>query len=129
MAALSRNILDFVLKSSKVARVCVAILARTMFLESSGRYERIFRSQPPTKFAQFTERVPIFKRRLNQNGSTATSYGWFVWQRAQIVSAVPRLVRIPGCRKTLEREGDYGSKEAAEQSKAANGIRIDDLNW
>jgi hypothetical protein len=53
------------------------------------------------------ERVPIFKGRLNQNGWTATSYAWFVWEKLGIVSTALRLVWIAGCRKALEWNGDY----------------------
>jgi len=55
---------DFVLKSLRVARRGVAILARTVFLESCGRYQTIFSFTPPSKFAQFVERVPMLRGRL-----------------------------------------------------------------
>lgn len=42
---------QFVLRSLKIARRGVAILARTVFIESVGRYENVFRDMPPTKFA------------------------------------------------------------------------------
>ena len=48
---------EFVARSLNVARKGVAILARTVFLESVGRYEAIFKINPPTVFAQFSERV------------------------------------------------------------------------
>ena len=46
-------------------RIGVAVLARTVFLESVGRYEAIFRDRPPGKFAQFVERVPMVRGRLD----------------------------------------------------------------
>jgi hypothetical protein len=52
---------EFVLKSLGVVRNGVAILARTVFLESVGRHERIFSRNPPNIVAQFTERVPMVK--------------------------------------------------------------------
>ena len=72
---------EFVLRALSVAREGVAILARTVFLESVGRYERIFRSTPPTKVAQFVERVPMVRGRLDGKASTATGYAWFVWEK------------------------------------------------
>jgi hypothetical protein len=57
------------------------MLTRTVFIESVGRYDRLFRDTPPTKFAQFTERVPMIKGRLDQKASTATGYGWIVWEK------------------------------------------------
>ena len=97
---------DFILKSLRLAREGVAILARTVFLESVGRYDRIFSRNPPTIVAQFTERVPMLKGRLDKSASTATGYCWLVWKRKQRKTD-PRLVWIPPCRKRLEREGDY----------------------
>jgi hypothetical protein len=98
---------EFVLRALTVARRGVAILARTVFLESVGRYETIFRDSPPSKFAQFVERVPMIKGRLDMKATTATGYAWFVWDKS--VSKGPQLVWIPPCRRTLERKSDYGS--------------------
>ena len=69
------------MKSLKIARKGVAMLARTMFLERVRRYEAIYRDMPPTKFAQFIERVPMVKGRLDKKASTATAYAWFVWEK------------------------------------------------
>ena len=96
---------EFVLRSLKIARVGVAILARTVFLESSGRYRNIFSSNPPTKFAQFVERVPMIKGRLDKSATTATGYCWLVWTLGS--EGTPQLVWIPPCRKVLEQDGDY----------------------
>jgi len=98
---------DFVLRSLRVARRGVAILARTVFLESSGRYEAIFRDMPPGKFAQFVERVPMVKGRLDERASTATGYAWLVWEKN--TKFPPRLMWVPPCRRQLERKGDYGN--------------------
>ena len=95
---------DFIKRSLKIARHGVAMLTRTVFIESVGRYDRLFRSTPPTAFAQFTERVPMVKGRIDKKASTATGYGWLVWERGRPES---RLVWIPPCRKLLERDGDY----------------------
>jgi hypothetical protein len=96
---------DFVLRSLKVARRGVAILARTVFIESVGRYDNIFRHSPPTKFAQFSERVPMVKGRLDKRASTATGYCWLAWEKDG--SSIPRLMWVPPCRKSLERADDY----------------------
>lgn len=95
---------EFVERSLTVARVGVAILARTVFLESVGRYESIFRDNPPTTFAQFSERVPMVKGRLDQRASTATGYAWFVWEKRQKGA---RLAWVPPCRRHLEKVSDY----------------------
>jgi hypothetical protein len=97
---------EFVLRAISLARVGVAILARTVFLESVGRYEAIFERLPPTKFAQFCERVPMLRGRLDRHGTTATGYAWFVWEK-EMMGTAPRLVWIPPCRRKLERPTDY----------------------
>jgi len=98
---------DFIKRARIVAGQGVAILARTVFIESVGRYREIFEQTPPTKFAQFTERVPMVKGRLDAKASTATGYAWIVWEKG--VKQPPRLAWVPPCRKKLERSGDYQS--------------------
>lgn len=98
---------EFVMRALAIARRGVAILARTVFLESSGRYNGIFREHPPTKFAQFVERVPMVKGRLDIKATTATGYAWLVWEKG--TAATPRLMWVPPCRKRLERKSDYAS--------------------
>jgi len=97
---------EFVERALTVARKGVAILARTVFLESVGRYESIFSVMPPTKFAQFSERVPMVKGRVDPKASTATGYAWFVWEK-EAQTNHPRLMWVPPCRRDLERDGDY----------------------
>lgn len=97
---------EFVLRSLKIAREGVAILARTVFIESIGRYYNLFQNTPPTKFAQFSERVPMVKGRVDRKATTATGYAWLVWEKNSL-PAHPRLMWIPPCRKQLERVSDY----------------------
>lgn len=96
----------FVLKALTLSRHGVAILARTVFLESVGRYTSIFRDFPPTKFAQFVERVPMVRGRLDGKATTATGYAWLVWEKGAEITS-PRLMWVPPCRKKLERDSDY----------------------
>jgi hypothetical protein len=96
---------EFIRRSTKIARHGVAMLTRTVFIESVGRYERLFNLNPPSVFAQFVERVPMVKGRLDKKASTATGYGWLVWEKTQ--PGGTKLVWIPPCRKVLERDGDY----------------------
>lgn len=98
---------EFVHRALLVARTGVAILARTVFLESVGRYQTIFRNRPPSIFAQFSERVPMVKGRVDEKASTATGYAWFVWLHDDTRES--QLAWVPPCRRTLERDGDYAS--------------------
>jgi hypothetical protein len=96
---------DFITRSLLIARVGVAMLVRTVFIESVGRYDRLFRPLPPARVAQFTERVPMVKGRVDKKASTATGYAWIVWEKSTQQSTA--LVWIPPSRKSLERDGDY----------------------
>jgi hypothetical protein len=81
-----------------------AVLVRTSFLEGVGRYERLYRDNPPTLVAQFVERVPMVKGHLSAESVTATSYCWLVWMKDRKPQPI---IWIPPCRKKLERSGDY----------------------
>ncbi len=90
-----------VLRALDRAKVGVAMLVRSVWLEGMGRYERLFGKRPPSVIAQFCERVPMTKGRWDPDASTATSYAWIVW-RVAAPTAVPAFVWIPpGCRKAL----------------------------
>ena len=95
---------QFLQRAFGLAGSGVAVIVRTAFLESVGRYELLFSKNPPSIIAQFTERVVMIKGRLTATGSTATSYCWLVW----IVGREgTEFCWIPPCRKQLERAGDY----------------------
>ena len=95
----------FIDEALKVARIGVAVLVRTVFLESIGRYQRLFSISPPSYVAQFSERVPIVKGRLDIKATTATGYAWCVWEKNLLKE--PRLKWIEPCRKELEKQTDY----------------------
>ena len=99
----------FVLKALRQAKFWVAVFARTQFLESVGRYERLFKENPPNFVAQFTERVPILKGKLSATASTATSYAWFVWKGYEDKDKedYTEIIWIPPCRNNLEKTTDY----------------------
>jgi len=96
---------DFVMRALPIARHGVAVLVRTVFIESVGRWERLFRDRPCTTFAQFVERVPIVKGRVDPKATTATGYAWLVWDKG--ASEHSRIAWIPPSRRTLERPYDY----------------------
>lgn len=96
---------DFLFKANEIAKVGVALLVRTVFLESIGRYKKIFSINPPSQFAQFSERVPMIKGKIDRKASTATGYAWIIWEKNVRVKS--KLVWIPPCRSKLERDEDY----------------------
>ncbi len=91
---------EFIHKALPIARRGVAMLVRTVFIESVGRYGRLFSINPPSMLAQFTERVPMVRGRVDPKASTATGYAWVIWQKNY--QGHPQLCWIPPCRRALE---------------------------
>ena len=104
---------QFVIKARDVSRVGSAMLVRTAFLESATRYESLFAKTAPSEILQFSERVPMFKGRLDRHGSTATAYCWLVWRHGLPINFGTRFHWIAPCRKRLERDSDYPVVAAA----------------
>ncbi len=102
-----RLALEFVERAHQVARVGIAMLVRTAFLEGGERYERLFSKTPPSEILQFAERVPMFRGRLDASGSTATAYCWLAWRYLKRPAPVTEFHWLPPCRKRLERSADY----------------------
>ncbi len=97
---------QFILRGLEVAKIGVAVVVRTSFLESKSRYYDLYQYNPPTIVAPFVERIPMFKGRVDPTGGSATSYSWMVWiKKARKIGA--NMVWIPPCRKQLERDEDY----------------------
>ena len=98
---------EFALRALELAADGVALLVRTQWVESEGRYQKLFRDRPPALYAPFVERVAMIKGRWDPNTSTATSYAWFVWSR-QHAALPPRIFWIsPGCRAALTHTDDH----------------------
>ena len=95
----------FLDKALPIANKGVALLTRTVFIESIGRFERIFSTQPPTVVAQYVERVPMVKGRIDRKASTATGYAWLIWEKNS--AQLTQLHWIPPSRKRFERDADY----------------------
>ena len=96
---------QFIQKGLKTSKVGVAVLVRTVFLEGKGRYLRLFSCKPPQVVAQFVERVPIVKGRVDPKAKSATGYAWLLWYKKSTEKT--QVVWIPPCRKNLEKNTDY----------------------
>lgn len=94
----------FVLQALRLARFGVAMFVRLQWLETVGRYERIFRDHPPTLIAFFAERVNLCKGRWEPEGGTATAYVWLVWIKG--MKPRPPFWIPPGCREALTKPDD-----------------------
>lgn len=96
---------QFIARALESSGTGAGMILRSAFLESSGRYERLFRHYPPSHVLQFTERVVMHKGKLAPKGSTATAYCWLVWLHE--MRGETQLQWIAPCRKRLERASDY----------------------
>lgn len=96
----------FILRALDLAQVGVAMFLRLQWLESVGRYERIFKPHPPAIIAQFAERVPLHKGRWEPDGTTATAYLWIVWLKAERGDRTEFFWIPPGQREALTRPDD-----------------------
>jgi hypothetical protein len=116
---------QFINRGLEIATHGVAMLVRTSFVESIGRYKSLFRDRPPAIVAQYVERVPMVKGRLDRKASTATSYCWLIWVNQArdwekpnwVPKGGTRFVWIPPCRSKLERDDDYQAPELLSHGK------------
>ena len=95
---------QFALRALERARLGVAMFVPLRWLETNGRYERLFREQPPTLISFFAERVNLCKGRWEPDGSTATAYIWLVWVKG-LEPRAPFWIP-PGCRDGLSHPDD-----------------------
>lgn len=79
-----KTAIAFAREALRVARVGVALLVRTSWLEGAERHDLLFVPHPPTVVLQYAERVPMARGRWDPKGSTATSYCWVVWFRGWV---------------------------------------------
>jgi hypothetical protein len=98
---------EFALTALDRARVGVALLVRTAFLEGGDRFATLFAVHRPVAILQYCERVPMVKGRYDPNASTATSYCWVMWRRPTPTPNDRTLFFwIPPCKAKFERPGD-----------------------
>ncbi len=97
---------DFAQRALREAKVGVALLLRTSWIEGGERYERLFRDRPPRFVAQYCERVPMVAGRYDPAASVATSYAWFVWHEADFRKETRLLWIAPGAKARHLRDSD-----------------------
>lgn len=101
----------FIEHALQQARIGVAVIVRSAFLEGKGRYENLYSINPPSIVAQFVERVPMVKGRYDPAAASATAYSWLVWQKIE-QAPIPKMFWIPPCRKKLEKVDDVWGEAA-----------------
>jgi hypothetical protein len=95
---------EFILKGLVIAKKGVICIVRSAFLESVGRYNNLFKDQPPTIVAQSVERIPMVEGRYDPKAASATAYSWLIWLKDR--EPMP-AAWVPPCRVEFERESDW----------------------
>lgn len=98
---------QFIERMAATSEFGFAVIVRAAFLESVGRFERLFSQNRPSHILQFSERVVMHKGRLAPEGSTATAYAWLVWLEGAADEGETFFEWFAPCRKRLERSSDY----------------------
>lgn len=112
---------EFIEVALDQARIGVAMLVRSAFLEGAERHRELFAPYPPDVVAQFCSRVVMLKGRLIRDGSrdpfnldasgrpqkarSATAYSWVIWLKAG--DGDTRFRWLNHKRTDMERPGDY----------------------
>jgi hypothetical protein len=107
--------LEFAERALTQADVGVALLVRSVWSETVGRYRKLFSINPPSVIAQFSERCPMLKGRWDPKARSATAYSWFVWLRSAPSAGTEFRWIPPGCRKLLTNPDDverYAARRA-----------------
>lgn len=116
------HLMRFIEIALERARKGVALFLRQNVMSGVTRYNGVYKTNPITIYAPFSERVVLHKGVMldpdelywvppkkdkageYRKPSTATDYAWFVFLKGK--SPMPPVI-IPPCRRELTRQGDY----------------------
>lgn len=104
---------EFVRRGLEIASMGVAVLCRTSWIETPGRFKLFWGKQPLTVMAPFTERVSIQLGSWDPGLGAMTSYSWFVWIKG--AEPLPIIPIPPGTKARLHRDEDvrrFANREA-----------------
>lgn len=80
----------FLIRALEIAQDKLIVLCRTQVLEGAGRYDKIFKDNPPTDVYQYVDRIQCWKGGTKPTGSSAQAYCWLVWDK-KALAAAPKL--------------------------------------
>lgn len=86
---------EMIHKALSIADKKVAFLLRLAFLESVGRYNRLYKINPPTRVWVFSERITFYPEGKQTGGSGTTAYAWFVWDQENMSQPYTDLKWFP----------------------------------
>ena len=77
-----KHALDFINQSKKLSNRKIAMFLKTVFLESSSRYEMFQDKDFPLKtIYQFSKRVSLTRKGIKMNNGGMIAYAWYVWDK------------------------------------------------
>lgn len=80
----------FLIRALEIAQDKLIVLCRTQVLEGAGRYDKIFKDNPPTDVYQYVDRIQCWKGGVKPTGTSAQAYCWLVWDK-KAPAAAPKL--------------------------------------
>ena len=80
----------FLIRGLEIAQDKLIVLCRTQVLEGSGRYEKVFKNNPPTDIYQYVDRIQCWRGGVKPTGTSAQAYCWLVWDK-KAPAAAPKL--------------------------------------
>ena len=80
----------FLIRALEIAQDKLIVLCRTQVLEGAGRYDNIFKDNPPTEVYQYVDRIQCWKGGVKPSGTSAQAYCWLVWDKKE-TAAAPKL--------------------------------------
>lgn len=69
----------FMIRALEIAKKKLVVLGRIQAVESEGRYENIYKENPPTDIYQYVDRIQCWRNGEEPEGSSAQGYMWLVW--------------------------------------------------
>ena len=69
----------FITKGLQLTENKLYIFARIQTLETKGRYESIFKNNPPAYVCPFVKRIECYRGGNKSKYSSAVCYAWFIW--------------------------------------------------
>lgn len=73
----------FMIRALDMAQKGVIMLGRIQCLEGAGRYENVFKDNPPTYVYTYVDRIQCWKNGEEPTGSSAQGYSWFIWDKSR----------------------------------------------
>lgn len=79
----------FLIRALEITQDKLIVLCRAQVLEGAGRFEKVFKDNPPNDIYGYVERIQCWKSGEKPSGSSAQMYAWLVWDKARPVGDGP----------------------------------------